>query len=104
MIAGRYNRSTSLATIKAYLFFSLLLYKQRSTNLRVKTWWMHIVKDDSMCQLIGVEDVIGHTSAIDLKLFSIHSFVQHCPTTKADSSSTVVISRYGCNLNCCLTQ
>lgn len=58
---------------------------------------MYIVKDDSMCQLIGVEDVIGHTSAIDLKLFSINSFVQHCPTTKANCSSTVVSSRYDCN-------
>jgi len=65
---------------------------------------MYIVKDDSMCQLIGVEDVIGHTSAIDLKLFSINSFVQHCPTTKADCSSTVVSSRYDCDLNWCLTQ
>lgn len=50
-----------------------------------------------MCQLIGVEDVIGHTSAIDLKLFSIDFSVQHCPTTKADCSSTVVSSRYDCN-------
>lgn len=37
MIAGRYNRSTSLATIEAYFFF-FLLYNQRSTNLRVTTW------------------------------------------------------------------
>lgn len=65
---------------------------------------MYIVKDDSMCQLIGVEDVIGHTSAIDLKLFSIDFSVQHCPTTKADGSSTVVSSRYDCDLNWCLTQ
>lgn len=44
---------------------------------------MYIKKDDSMCQLIGVEDVIGHTSAIDLKLFSINLF---CTTLSNDES------------------